>query len=33
MKHTRAYLVARQMMEQGLIESGDRGAPERYRLA
>lgn len=32
-KRTRAYLVARQIMEQGLIESSGRGASKRYRLA
>lgn len=31
-KRTRAYLVARQMIEQGLITSSGRGASKRYRL-
>lgn len=32
-KRTRAYLVAHQMMERGLIESSSRGVAKRYRMA
>lgn len=31
-KRTRAYLIARQMLDQGLIESNGRGITKRYRL-
>ena len=31
-KRTRAYLIARQMIEQGLIECSGRGANKRYYL-
>ena len=32
-KRTCAYLVARQMMAQRLIEGSSRGAAKRYRMA
>lgn len=32
-KRTRAYLIARQMMEAGLLTSAGRGVTKRYRLA
>ena len=32
-KRTRAYLIARQMMEAGLLTTTGRGVTKRYRLA